>query len=133
MRPQANAIIDLETKFWQSMVDNDTDTALAILCEPSLMVSSKGAMRFGHEDFRRMAEKGAMKLQSYQLSDMQVVFPNDDTAVLTYHARQTTAPRGQSDGAMTEEMNDSSTWVKDGDAWKCAVHTETPAGKSAPH
>jgi len=133
MRPQANAIIDLETKFWQSMVDNDTDTALAMLCEPSLMVSSKGAMRFGHEDFRRMAEKGAMKLQSYQLSDMQVVFPNDDTAVLTYHARQTTAPRGQSDGAMTEEMNDSSTWVKDGDAWKCAVHTETPAGKSAPH
>ncbi len=131
MRPQANTIIDLETKFWQSMVDNDTDTALAMLCDPSLMVSAKGAMKFGHEDFRRMAEKGAVTIQSYQLSDMQVVFPNDDTAVLTYHARQTTAPRGKSDGATTEEMNDSSTWVRDGSGWKCAVHTETPAGEPA--
>ena len=26
-----------------------------------------------------------------------------------------------------EEMNDTSTWVKDGNAWKCVMHTETPA------
>ena len=26
---------DLETKFWQSMVDQDTDTALSLLSEPS--------------------------------------------------------------------------------------------------
>lgn len=131
MRPQANTIIDLETKFWQSMVDEDTDAALAMLCEPSLMVSSKGAMRFGHEDYRRMAEKGDMKIQSYQLSDMQVVFPNDDTAVVTYHARHTTTQRGKSDGAMTQEMNDSSTWVRDGKGWKCVMHTETPSGETA--
>lgn len=129
MRPQANTIIDLETKFWQSMVDEDTDAALELLCEPSLMVSSKGALRFGHEDYRRMAEKGDMKVQSYQLSDMQVVFPNDDTAVVTYHSRHTTTQRGKTDGEMTQEMNDSSTWVRDGSGWKCVMHTETPSGR----
>jgi len=130
MRPQANTIIDLETKFWQSMVDNDTDTALAMLCEPSLMVSSKGAMKFGHDDYRRMAKRDDMKIQSYQLSDMQVVFPNDDTAVVTYHARHTLTERGGS-APKTQEMNDSSTWIRDGKDWKCVMHTETPASESA--
>jgi hypothetical protein len=94
------------------------------------MVSPKGSMRFGHEDYRRMAEKDDMKIQSYQLSDMQVVFPNDDTAVVTYHARHTITQRGKSDGALTQEMNDSSTWVRDGKGWKCVMHTETPTGES---
>ena len=25
-------------------------------------------------------------------------------------------------------MNDTSTWVKVGDEWRCVMHTETPAG-----
>ena len=131
--PQENSIIELEKRFWQSMVDNDTDTAIDMLCEPSLMVSSHGAMKFGHEEFRKMAGKDSLVLKSYELTNMQVVFPNDTTAVLTYHAKQTVAPRGTSDGARTQEMNDTSTWVRTGDGWKCVMHTETPAGDAAKH
>jgi hypothetical protein len=130
MQPQAKTIIDLETKFWQSMVDNETDVALGMLAEPSLMVSSHGAMTFDHDKYRQMAEKGSTVLKSYELSDMQVIFPNENTAVATYHVKQTMAPRGQSDGGTTEEVNDSSTWVKTMDGWKCVVHTETNAGKA---
>ena len=133
MQPQANSIIDLEKRFWQSMVDNDTDTAVEMLYEPSLMVSAHGAIKFGHADFRRLAGKDSLALKSYELTNMQVVFPNDTTAVLTYHAKQTVAPRGTNDGARTQEMNDTSTWVRAADGWKCVMHTETPAGKSAKH
>jgi hypothetical protein len=28
---------------------------------------------------------------------------------------------------MTQEMNDTSTWIRTLDGWKCVVHTETPA------
>jgi len=58
MQPQAKTIIDLERKFWQSLVDNDTDVALGMLAEPSLMVSSHGAMSFDHAKYREMAEHG---------------------------------------------------------------------------
>ena len=133
MQPQAKTIIDLEKKFWQSMVDNDTDTALDMLAQPSLMVSSHGAMKFDHQEYRKMAEQGSLVLKSFELSDMQVVFPNESTAVVTYHVRQTTAPRGKNDGATTEEVNDTSTWVKDGNAWKCVMHTETQAGEKPKH
>jgi ketosteroid isomerase-like protein len=61
MQPQAKTIIDLENRFWKSIVDQDTDTALEMLCEPALMVSAHGAMKFGHDQYRKMAEEGSWK------------------------------------------------------------------------
>ena len=117
---------DLETKFWQSMVDQDTEVALDLLNEPALMVSSHGSMKFDHAGYRQMAEKGSMVLKSFELSDVDVVFPNDTTAIVTYHVKQEMASRGKNDKTV-EEMNDTSTWIQVGDEWKCVMHTETPA------
>ena len=123
----SQTIKDLEQKFWQSIAEQDTDTAVSMLTEPALMVSSHGAMKFNHEDYRRMATQGPMVLKSFELSDMQVVFPNETTAVLTYHARQTMVERGRTHGGTTQDVNDTSTWVQMDGEWKCAAHTETPA------
>jgi len=130
MQPQAKALVDLEKQFWQSIVEEDTDALIGMLAEQSLMVSPNGAMKFGHEEFRKMAEQGAKVLKTYELSDMDVVFPNANTAILTYHAKQTMAPRGSSDGGTTQEVNDTSTWVKTLDGWKCVMHTESPASQT---
>lgn len=119
-------LIDLENKFWQSLVDQDSDTAVALLTESALIVSTQGAMQFDHASYRKMAEQGPRVLTSFKLSKMQVVFPNDSTAVLTYQVRQEVAQRGN-DKRNVEEMNDSSTWVKTNGEWRCAMHTETPA------
>jgi Domain of unknown function (DUF4440) len=75
MPTPSKTLIDLEKKFWQSMVDQDTDAALAMLSEPALMVSSHGAMKFDHAGYRKMAEQGSMVLTSFEFSDTQVVFP----------------------------------------------------------
>ena len=122
---------ELETKFWQSMVDQETDVALEMLSEPALMVSSHGSMKFDHAGYRQMAEKGSMVLTSFELSDLDVVFPNDTTAIVIYRVRQEMAPRGKGESTI-QEMNDTSTWIQVGKDWKCVMHTETPAeGKRA--
>lgn len=126
MPASAATLIDLETRFWQSMVDNQTDVALKLLTEPALMVSAHGAMQFDHATYRKMAEQGPMVVTAFDFSDMQVLFPNDATAVVTYRVRQTVAPRGKTEGT-EQTMLDSSTWVLDGTDWRCVVHTETPA------
>jgi hypothetical protein len=90
------------------------------------MVGAHGAMQFDHAKYREMAEKGSMVLRSYVLSDLNVLFPNDSTAVITYHSKQEMSPRGKDKGTV-QEMNFSSTWVKDREDWKCVVHTETPS------
>jgi hypothetical protein len=125
MQPAGNDLIALEKKFWQSMVDEDTDTALSMLDEPSLMVSAHGAMQFDHAAYRRMAEQGKMVIKSFEFSDMNVLFPTDDTAVLTYRVKQAMAERGKSDETK-QDMADSSVWTRKDGRWRCVMHTETP-------
>ena len=133
MPTPSNTLIDLEKKFWQSMVDQDTDTALQMLDEPALMVSAHGAMKFDHDGYRRMAEQGSMIVTGFELSDVEAVFPNDTTAILTYRVRQKVASR-QNGESSEQEMNDTSTWVKTAEGWKCVMHTETPVDAGArPH
>lgn len=133
MPTASKTLIDLETKFWNSIVTQDTDVALELLTEPALMVSAHGSMKFDHAAYRKMAEEGSMVLKSFELSDMEVVFPNEATAVLSYHVKQAMSPRGK-DKTTMQEMNDTSTWVKNGKGWQCVMHTETPApAKGAAH
>ena len=130
MSTREQDLVQLETRFWQSMVDQDSDTAVGLLSEPAVMVSSHGAMQFDHAGYRKMADQGTLIVKSFEFDDMQVVFPNASTAILTYSVRQGVAPRGK--GATTvQEMNDSSTWIKTGNDWKCVMHTETPVEKKS--
>lgn len=126
MQNPSSTVVDLERKFWQSMVDQDTDVALNLLCEPALMVSSHGAMKFDHAGYRQMADHGSMVVNSFELSDMEVVFPNDTTAILSYRVKQGVAPRGKGAATTEQEMNDTSTWIRTNHGWRCAMHTETP-------
>jgi hypothetical protein len=132
MPTPSKTLIELETKFWQSMVNNDTAAALEILNEPALMVSANGAMKFDHAGYRKMAEQGSMVLTSFELSDVKVVFPNDTTAILAYRVKQRVAPRGKA-AATEQEMNDTSTWIQTDEGWRCVMHTETPINAKQAH
>jgi len=125
MQTVSKTLIDLEHRFWQSMIDEDTETALSLLDEPALMVSTHGSMKFDHDGYRRMAEKGTMVVKAFELKDVDVVFPTESTAIMTYRVKQSVSPRGKSE-VITQEMSDSSTWVRKGGQWQCVMHTETP-------
>ena len=116
----------LETEFWQSMVDKDADKAATMIADDSLVVGPEGAMRIGPEEYKRMTEEGQWELDRFELSDVNVVFPNEDTGIIAYKVHQTGTMRGQE---MDLNCADSSTWVRDGDEWKCALHTETIIGQ----
>ena len=124
MVTSAKTLIELETKFWQSMVDQDAEAALQLLHDPSQMASSHGAMRFDHAAYRKMAEQGARVVTSFELSDVEVVFPTETTAVLTYQVKQTVAKREGGESS-TQNMSDTSTWVHLGKRWQCVLHTES--------
>lgn len=124
-------LIDLETRFWQSMVDQKPDAAIGLLNEPALMVSSHGSMQFDHAAYRKMAEQGSMTVTAFEFSDMKVLFPNATTAILTYDVKQTMKPRDKNETTV-QKMNDSSTWMKVRDDWKCVMHTESPVQKKTP-
>ena len=119
---RAQEIRQLETAFWQSMVDGKADVATGMLTEPALMVSGHGLHKFDHAQYEKMAADDSYRLTGFQISDFDVVFPTQDVAVASYRVRQSMEAKGK---ALTEEVFDSSTWVKLGEAWKCVAHTES--------
>ena len=125
MTTPSKTLIDLETKFWQSMVDQDTTAALQLLHDPACMATSHGAMKFDHAGYRKMAEQGRMVVTAFALSDVEFMFPTETTAVLTYRVKQTVGAR---DGghSKTQDMSDTSTWVHFSNRWQCVLHTESP-------
>ena len=127
MTTSFKTLIELETKFWQSMVDQDADAALQLLHEPSLMASSHGAMEFDHADYRKMAEHGSMVVTAFTLSDFKVLFASETTGVMTYRVKQTVAARdsGKIGESTMQDMSDTSTWVYVGKRWQCILHTES--------
>lgn len=131
MQADRKTLFELENKFWKSIVDEDAETATGLLTEPAFMVSSHGAFKFDHARYRQMAEQGSMVVKSYELSDMDAIFPGNDTAILTYKVRQVLQPRGKSE-EITQDMTDTSTWVREQGAWRCAMHTESPAQSKNP-
>ncbi len=129
MQAQASDLIALERRFWKALVDEDVEEATSLLDEPALMVSPHGAMQFDHDGYKRMAEQGSMVVKSYELADMNVVFPTEETAVLTYQVRQALAQRGQTTETV-QQMADSSVWTRKNGRWLCVMHTETPVAKA---
>src|SRR4249919_200976 len=85
----------LEEAFWKSLVDKDADAATAMLAPQALMVSSHGAMKFDPAQYAKMLQDPKHGLLKFRLSDMQVLFPNEDVAIATYKANQTMTMDGK--------------------------------------
>lgn len=115
-------IIDLETKFWETMISKDADTASAMMAEKSIVIGPQGVSEIKRGDFAKMMDGSKWTLESYKMSDVQVVFPNEETAVIGYKVKQ----KGTMDGKPYDmECADATTWSLSGKKWLCALHTET--------
>lgn len=119
-------IRDLEHAFWKSLVARDADAATRMLAPQALMVSSHGTLRFDPGQYAQMLQDPKHGLLEYTLSDMDVLFPSADVAIATYRAHQTMQMDGKN---LTQDVVDSSTWVRVDGAWKCVAHTESEAAK----
>jgi hypothetical protein len=122
MSNDTQTIRDLETRFWQSMVDKDAKLASAMIADECLVAGPAGAMKLTPAKYEELTKAGDWTLDAFEFSDVDVIFPTEDTAVIAYKVHQTGTLKGED---MDMTCADSSTWVRDGKAWKCALHTET--------
>ena len=126
MTTSAKTIEKLETRFWQSMVDKDPETAMALIAEECLIAGPAGTMRITPAQYGEMTEEGAWRLDAFEFDELDVLFPADDVAVVAYKVHQTGEMKGE---PMDLHCADTSTWVKQDGGWKCSAHTETILGE----
>jgi ketosteroid isomerase-like protein len=115
-------IIELETRFWQSMKDKDPEIAQSMIADDCLVTGPMGTMRVDPEKYARLTREGDWRLDDFEFKDVDVIFPADDVAVITYKVHQT-GKQGQK--PMDLMAADASVWARSGDSWKCALHTES--------
>jgi ketosteroid isomerase-like protein len=122
MADSTQTIVDLETRFWKAMLDKDTARAAALIADECLITGPNGALRIDPGKYSEMISAGEWTLDTFEFSDVKVIFPGEDTAVVAYKVRQKGELKGE---PMDLECADSTAWVRDGRAWKCALHTQT--------
>ena len=118
-------ITALENKFWQSMIDKDTDEATGLVSEPCLVTGAQGVGRIDRKSFAKMMETGSWQLHAFELSDVKVESVTDDVAVIAYKVREDLTVDGKK---LTLDAADASTWVRGAEGWTCALHTESVLG-----
>jgi ketosteroid isomerase-like protein len=122
MADSTQTIVDMETRFWKALVNKDTGAAAEMIAEECLITGPSGAMRIDPGKYTAMMEDGQWTLDTFEFSDLKVIFPAEDTAVVAYNVHQKGELKGE---PMDLQCADSTAWVKDGRKWKCALHTET--------
>ena len=86
------------------------------------MTGARGVISIPRAKMGKITEDGRWTLESYQSSDVHVVQPAENVAIIAYSVRQTVTMDGKQ-----QELRaaDSSTWVRDADRWRCHAHSET--------
>lgn len=115
-------IVELETRFWQSMKDKDVDTARSMIARQGLVTGPMGTATINPEKYAQMTREGQWTLDDFEMKNVEVVLPTEDSAIIAYEVHQTGDMKGR---PMDLRCADSSVWVKEDGAWKCALHTET--------
>jgi hypothetical protein len=113
------ALIDLEHSAWKALSSGDAAAQFyeRVLADQVLMLLPGGLVMDDREEVIN-AMRGA-PWTSFEFSDERVLELGASSAVVVYRA---TARRG--DGEYTALFN--STYVRDGDSWRLALHQQTP-------
>jgi hypothetical protein len=119
-------IIDLEKRFWQTIVDKDHEASITMIDTKSIVTGSQGLVQLTHDDYRRMAKQDQKwQLTAFELEDIKVVFPTDDIAIIAYKVIEEMNVDGT---AMAFKAADATTWVRKDGKWVAVLHTESILG-----
>lgn len=115
-------IIALEKDYWDAMKRKDGKRTAQLSGKVALTTSARGVGAIPKTKMGAMTEEGDWTLDSYEFSDVEVVTPADDVAIIAYKVKQKVTMGGKQ-----QELRaaDSSTWVRGPDGWECHGHSET--------
>lgn len=115
-------IIALEKEYWEAMKAKDGKRTSQLSGKTALTTGARGVTVIPKAKMGEMTEEGNWTLDSYEFSDVQVVTPADDVAIIAYKVKQKVTMDGK-----PQELRaaDSSTWVRGPDGWECHAHSET--------
>ena len=123
---ETDELMALERKYWEAMKNRDGKTAADLSDDPCVISGAQGYGSYTPKQMSAMTNDGRYELRNYRIEkDAEVQLIGDDVAIVAYKVHEDLIVEGK---PVTLDATDSSTWVKRGGQWRCALHTETILG-----
>jgi len=118
-------LLEQEKRFWEAS-KGDAAGLRELCADEFTFLMNDGISNFTRDDFVNMITNGDYHLKSYDLDGRSVVVRElgPDAATIAYRAKSAFTMKGDDDRA---DSYYTSTWVRDGGAWRCAFVTESIA------
>jgi ketosteroid isomerase-like protein len=120
-------LLELDRQYREAMKSGDAEALQELTADPCLVVGAQGVVEFEPDELTEMMSGQDFHLKSYNLDEENVEFRRlgDGAASIAYRVQETYERSGKPYAA---DAYNCSIWVKDGDSWTCAVHTESLVG-----
>ena len=118
-------VLGVEREYWDSMITKDPAVASRLTGETSIITGAQGVSTVSSATIGEMVKSEGWKLRSYEFSDVTVMSPTPETAVIAYHVIEDLEVEGQ---PLRLEANDATLWVRQDGGWVSVLHTESVAG-----
>ena len=119
-------LVKLEKQYWQAIKDQDVETAMELTDDECIVAGAQGFSRISKEAIDGMIRSSEYKLNRFRIGDdPEVRLLSNDVAIVAYKVHEELTVDGE---PVTLDAAESSTWVRRGDRWVCALHTEAILG-----
>ncbi len=118
--PDSGKIVTAEKNAWQLIKDKNFDAFQKLLALDFRGVYSDTINTASKE----AAEVRTLDFKSVTLGKMDVVFIDNDAALVSYHATIKGTQKGKD---ISGKINAASVWKKEGNDWRIAFHTDMKA------
>ena len=118
-------LFDLEKRYWRAIQTRDDATIQELTDDPCLVTGASGVGRLDRQAITSMLSEAGYELEDFRLEEPQVRMLGRNVAVLAYKVHEDLTVDGR---RMAIDAADASTWVRRGDGWVCALHTESLLG-----
>ena len=117
--------MELEREYWQALMDRDTAAVQKLTDETCLLTGAQGVGSLSRDDLAHMMDAAEYELKGFRIEEPQVRMLGRNIAVLAYKVHEDLVVDGKD---VQLDAADASTWVRRGDRWVCALHTESILG-----
>jgi hypothetical protein len=117
----------LEERYWDAVQHKDAEEMKALTDDPCIVVGSQGVAVADIDKMAELLRQADYELKSYEFDDqvVRVRKLTDDVAIIAYQVKEDLIVEGES---RTLLAYDATVWVRRGQRWLCALHTETLPG-----
>ena len=118
-------VLQLERDYREALKKSDFAALQKLTADPCIVVGPQGVVQFKRSQLPSIMDSGEMKLKSYEMDNSSTSIRELRPGVVNIAYKVHEEESDRAGKSWSTDAYNSTLWVKNGNAWECAVHTES--------